>query len=59
MEIIVKGVEGIDIPITKEGEEYEKLQRDMEKQIRQRLQLRNTDEVTFQIKAEAQTTPKG
>ena len=49
MEIIVKGIEGVDVPVTKEGEEYEKLQKAMEKNIRQKQQPRNTDEVTFHI----------
>ncbi len=49
MEIIVKGIEDVDVPVTKEGEEYEKLQKAMEKNIRQKLELRSTDEVTFQI----------
>lgn len=50
MEIIIKGIEGIDVPVTKEGEEYERLQRTMEKQIRQKLELKKTDEVTFLIR---------
>jgi len=49
MEVIIIGVEGIDIPITKDDEEYYELQNTMEDSIRERLQLKKTDEVTFRF----------
>jgi len=50
MIIIIKGIEGIDCPITDEYEGWEKLQKSWEKDIRLKLKLKKTDEIEFSIR---------